>query len=333
MTVATLIGGPREWSMQRDRDGNRDYKVTFLIETQTSLDGPAHILECPELPQPGDFYVIDNDADLWATWKLDADVKQLTREEPGFWWEITLTASTKPDGKRCKDQQIDDPLMVPDRISGGFAKYQEEAAVDRFGLSITNSAFELFHGPTNEWDKARPTVKIAMNRAQLNLPLLCQLQDCVNSGPMWGLPARCIKLSNITWDKKYYGQCFPYYEISLEFDIRFDTFDRDLLDEGTKALRGKFDPITGKFVLQPKAGGLFGTTAIMPNPANPSDYDKFLDRNGNPAHVVLNGHGLPANVAIGTGTHIGALTGGPAYRHVQKYPGANLLLLGVPTEF
>jgi len=324
--------GPVKWEMQRDNDGYRDYKVTYLIRCDSSQEGPAQVLECPDLPQPGYQYICQADADPWAWCKLDTKITQMTSREPGYWWEAEVLFSTKPDGKRCKDQQIDDPLMVPDRISGGFTKYQEEATQDLFGNPITNSAWELFHGPQNEWDKGRPSVKIAMNRAQLQLALLSQMQDTVNGAPLWGLPPRCIKLSNTSWEKKYYGSCFPYYEISLEFDIRFETFDRDLLDEGTKVLHGHWDGKNkGTWIIDNIGGNYY--TGTPPNPANPQHYDRFTDRQGNQANVILNGHGLPAGVQVGTGTSSAKNSGGPGYRHVAKYDGSNFLLLGIPTSF
>jgi hypothetical protein len=57
---------------------------------------------------------------------------------------------------------------------------------------------------------------------------------------MWGLSKRCVKLSNLTWERKMYGTCTFYYTRSFEFDIRFESFDPELVDSGFKCLRGKW---------------------------------------------------------------------------------------------
>jgi hypothetical protein len=70
--------------------------------------------------------------------------------------------------------------------------------------------------------------------------------DTVNMFPLWGLPPRCIKLSNAPWEKKFWGLCEQYYTLTLEFELRSDTFDKDLNDIGTKVLNGHWNPLLGK---------------------------------------------------------------------------------------
>jgi hypothetical protein len=287
--------------MTRDRDGHREYKIRWQIETSSSLDGPATVLQCPGLPQPGQYWVVDGDVDLWATCKLDAVVTphpQYTEGERVNLWIVEQTFSTKGDDKRCKDQQWDDPLLVPDRISGTFSKYQEEATFDRFGRQILNSAFEQIRGPQVEFDANRPTVKISQNRAALEIDLFLPMVDTVNAFPLWGLPRRTIKLSNVSWERKFYGSCYLYYERTFEFDIRAPKsitdvlgFDRILLDEGSKALNGHWDPSTGNWVLDDIGGQ-------PPSRFNPSHFIRLYDLQGNPMHAVLDGQGKPITSAV-----------------------------------
>jgi hypothetical protein len=295
MTCNVKDGG-RTWSMTRDTDGNRKYKFVTLVISDDPKDGPATVLQTAGIPIPGDYWIIDNDADLWATCKLDAEVKPLVTNEPNYQWEVTQTFDTKADDKKCKDQQLEDPLLIPDRISGGFTRYQEEATEDRDGNPIENSAHEQFRGPQVEFDKNRPSVKIAQNVPDLELGLFSSMIDNVNTDPLWGLGPRCIKLSNVTWERKFYGQCYRYFERTLEFEIRYDGFDRDLLDEGTKVLNGHWkDPRTSdQWVVDNIAGA-------APDPSNPKHFIRFVDRRGNPSKVILDGHGLPSGVPIGTG--------------------------------
>lgn len=330
--MGTTLKGPRTWSVSRDRDGEREYTIKYYVLADSVSVGPAEVLATTGLPAAGDSWSEPGAADIYATCKLDAEVVPLSgvqEGEPFQWWLVTFKFSTKADDERCKDQQIDNPLLRPQEISGGFTKYQEEATIDRNGLAITNSAFEQFKGPQIEFDHGRPTVKINQNVPLLELSLITSMQDTVNDASLWGLPARCIKLTNISWEKKYYGLCFAYYQRTFEFDIRFDTFDRDLLDEGTKVLHGHWATDTSRY---PAGAWVLDTVAtdtfIAPDPTNPADFDRFKDRQGENATVILDGSGQPSGVPLGTGTSLP-----PGYIHVEFYQQSNFLLLGVPTTF
>ena len=297
--MATRLIGPTEWSMTRDRDGNREYKIKWRIACDPG-DGPANALQTTGLPQPGEYYSVLGDNDSWATCKLDATVTPVVTGEKNTYFLVEQTFSSKGDDKRCKDQQIDDPLLIPDRISGSFAKYQEEATTDLWGKRIQTSSFETLRGPQVEFDANRPTIKIEQNRAALELDLVAQMIDCVNDAPLWGLPPRCIKLDNFSWERKFYGNCYIYYSRNLEFGLRYPKFgsasdllgfDRLLLDEGSKALNGHWDRTTGRWVLEDIAG-------MPPNPHNPASYVKVVDRKGNPMKAILDGAGVPIQIPL-----------------------------------
>ena len=237
-----LVSGARTWGGSRDSDGYTTYKVKWLVRGETT-DGPAAALLTPGLPVYGTPWAIDNDVDLWAWCRWDATMTPYyggQEGEPGKYFLIEQTFSSKPpDDKKCKDNQPTDPLLEPQKISGSFVKYTEEATYDRFGDPIENSSFEQIRGPQNEWDKNRPQVRIEQNVPSLQIALLAQMQDTLNDATLWGLPKRCIKLSDVSWERKFYGSCYVYYTRNLTFDIRYETFDRDLLDEGTKVLRSE----------------------------------------------------------------------------------------------
>lgn len=313
--MATQLLGPTEWSMSRDDDGNREYKITHLIKCDPT-DGPYNALQTIGLPQPGDPWNFDGDSDPWATCKQNATVTPKKTEEPNLFFTITQTFSTKADEKRCKDQQIEEPLLEPQKVSGAGNTYQEEGTYDRNGEPIASSSHELFKGPQNEWDANRPSVKIEQNVADLELALCTSMQDTLNDSTLWGVPARCIKLSKFSWERKFYGACYVYYTRVFEFDIRFEGFDRDLLDEGTKALNGRWNA-NGDWELVPINGSL-------PNPDNPAHFQRFKDRNGENCTVVLNGLGNPATDDPGNT---------PGIIHVEKYGESNFLTLGIPTSF
>ena len=305
--MATSIVGKLDWSGSRDEEGHREYKVVHLVQSSLT-DGPLTVMNTSGLPAIGSFWNysgLSSDVDPWAFCRPNMQITPRVSEEPNRFWEVEQTFSTKPL-KRCQDTSIDNPLDEPDRISGGFTKYTEEAAKDRFGLPILSSSHEQIRGSGVEKDNNRPTVTIEKNLSVLPLGVFAAMLDTVNSSSLWGLPARCIKLSSVSWSRQLYGTCYFYYTVSYEFDIRYDTiagiaggFDRVLIDEGTMVL---------------SKGG---------DKDNPQDFEKYKDRNGENARAILNGDGEAWD---GTGTD------GPGNITVYLYNESNFLLLGIPTS-
>lgn len=284
-----LRSGGTTWSGKRDEEGHREYTIKYLVLCN-SRDGPANVLNTPGLPRPGSRWLIDNDKDVWAFALWNATVTPVMKRGPNTAFEVEIPFSTKLPGKACKDRQFENPLLEPPKISGGFNKYREEATKDRFGEPIVNSAHEQLRGPTNEWEAGRPTVSIELNVAKLDLTLLLSMAGTVNDAPLWGFGRRCVFLQHPSWERKFYGQCFPYYTLKLEFEINPNTWDRDLLDDGTKVLNGRWNNSTGRWQTLAIAGF---TGAVNPDPLNPSHFIKFKDRASNYTRVILDGAGKP----------------------------------------
>jgi hypothetical protein len=278
-----LVGRQISWSMSRNEEGHRTYKIRHLVESDTGLDGPANALQTPGLPTPGAAWLVDGDVDVYAYCRLDADVsiwKEKEGERPRY-YVVEQTFSTKPN-KRCSELQFEDPLLEPPKVSGSFVRYTEEFTRDRSGAPIINSAWEQVRGPQVEFDKNRPQVKVSMNLPDLDLGLLASMADTVNDAPLWGVPRRCIKLAPPSWEKKYYGLCYSYYTVNLEFDIRYETFDRNFI-----VLNGKWNA----------AGNweLVNIGSSPPDRYNPAHFIRFTDKKSDPCKVTLNGAGVPIN--------------------------------------
>jgi len=315
--LATRLHGIHSVSASRDSDGYRTYKVKFLVEAGLT-DGPSLVMLTSGLPVPGAAWNLSlashglSDFDLWCWFKPDMTIaRHQEREgEKDRWWSVEMTATNKPaesgsrNSQRCQEIEITNPLLEPAKVSGNSVRYTEEAVRDRFGLTIVNSAWEQIRGPQVEFDVCRDTVTIEQNVAVLQAEVFGPMRNTVNSKTLWGLPRRCIKLSDTRWEKKRYGLCFFYYTRIFTFDIWVrknpDTgllssgFDRELMDEATKVLNGHWDVTTGEWVLDNIAGE-------APDPANPQHFIKSTDRQGNPMRMVLNGAGLPAGVISSTG--------------------------------
>lgn len=277
------------WSMQEDSEGHRDYNIEFKVRADVT-DGPFNVRNTPGLPLPGAFWQFRGDVDPVAFCKRNCQiVPEQVKDEATVLWRAGFRYSTRPD-KRCQDSTFSDPLMEPMKISGSFTKYREEATVDRYLVPLRSSSHERLKGPQIEFDAGLPTVKIEQNVLNLELNLLAIAIHTVNSVPMWGLPVRCVKLSGITWQQSFYGNCFPYYTRSFEYEINPDGFDRDVADEGTKVLMGRWE--------RPGVYRLLCVNGDVPDKNNPSHFTDFKFPNGNPGRVVLNGAGLPAGACI-----------------------------------
>jgi hypothetical protein len=289
---AIIIGGPESWEGDIDDDGYRTYKLVYKVEAHPS-EGPATVLQTPGLPAVGTRWLVDADTDIWAWCRPQRSAKPEVSGEPNRHWKVELTFSNKPPDKNsqrqgCHDKKIDNPLLEPQKVSGSFTRDKEEATKDRFGKPVVNSAHEQIRGPTVEFDVMRPNVKIEQNVALLDLPLLSRMKNTVNDRPLWGMPARTIRLSGISWDKLYYGTCFVYYKRSFEFEVNEETFDRDVLDEGTKVLSGAWDLDTNVWEVDEIAGR-------PADPKNPAHFIRYKDRNNENTRVILDGAGKPYN--------------------------------------
>ena len=329
MATAIHGAGPTDWSMTRTDDGQREYKVTIQVRSGI-LDGPFNVLNTSGLPLPGSTWDYGDDEDPWAYCKAGVQITPRLKGESNKLWDLTFSYSTRPD-KRCQETAIEDPLMEPQKVSGAFTKTKEEAARDKDNNPIVTSSHEMIRGPQVEFDKGRPTVKIEQNVADLELDVICSLMDKLNDAPLWGLSARCVKFSNCTWERKYYGSCSVYYTRTLEFETNDQTFDRQVLDEGNKVLKGHWHPTNGKYIID-IASFDEDDIAIYADKDLPQDFIRFTDRQNNPARVILDGNGRPADVDTETlgGTPTAAQP--PAYITVQAYGEDDLTLLGIPSS-
>lgn len=329
--MAAQLLGPRAMGMGRDSEGHRFYKIKFLVKTERS-DGPFVALNCPGLPLPGSVWNFGDDYDPWAWCRPDATVSIHDEKEgdPNRYWIVEMTFSTKlPESakQRCQDTPIEDPLSEPPRVSGGFTRRTVEATKNRFGNPILTSSHELIRGPGVEFDESTGTVHIEMNVSTLNLALVASMIDTVNAYELWGLPRRCVKLGHATWSKEYYGTCFVYYKWAFDFDVDKKTFDRDLLDEGTKALHGHWDLETGEWSLLPVWATISPLVVTMPDRFNPNHFSRFKDRNGENCRVVLDGEGKPHNPALDvTEDCLQSPTGAPTNWTVAGFPAGDAVV-------
>ena len=213
--MSSTLKGRIDWNLKVDKDGHRDYMVKWLCVTDDTADGPERVFFTPGLPAIGATWAYGNDTDAWAFRWPTASVTPVETKEPGNHWIVEHTFSTKPLS-RCQDDSIENPLDEPDRLSGTFVKYTEEATVDRNGDAITSSSHEMIRGPMVEFDSNRPTVSIEKNILALPLSTFTPMIDSVNDATLWGLGARKVKLSNAKWKRVLYGTCTFYFIVTYD---------------------------------------------------------------------------------------------------------------------
>lgn len=296
--TASIISGQTNWSMVRDDNGHRTYKITHKVRAG-SLDGPHVVMLTPGLPLIGSLWIFDNEFDPWAFCWPNMRVTPVLRNEPNQDWLVEQTFSTKPLS-RCQDTSIEDPLLEPQKIWGSSVRFTippDRTLFDKDGDPVVSSSHEPLRGL--EFDDDNHTVNISQNVASLGLGVIVAMVNTVNDSPLWNFAARKIKLSTLSWERKLYGTCNFYYTRTFGFDTSDITFDKVVRDLGTKV----FD--------EDIAGG---------DRDNPQHFKVAKDDKGEIlGEIPLDGNGDAAD-----STNAASIT-------VQFYKESNFLLLGIPT--
>jgi hypothetical protein len=129
------------------------------------------------------------------------------------------------------DNSIQDPLLEPHKVSGGFNKFTRIATKDTSGNAIKTTGNEPITSGT-EIDDNRPTIRLEMNVAWVNLDFLASYVDTVNNATWWTLAARKLKCSEFNWERVLYGTCRYYFHVMFGFEIKRDTWDFVLANYG-----------------------------------------------------------------------------------------------------
>ena len=304
--MAGVSRGYDAWSMSRDEEGQREYKISFLVETLVA-DGPLIAAQATGLPAIGATWSYGNDTDSWAFCTPYTSITPVNSKkgEQVKYWRVEKKFSTVPL-KRCQTTSIDNPLAEPQKISGSFADGARTTTKDKDGNPIQTTSFEPVEVETPD---ILPTVRIEQNITTLQLDVFTPMISTLNNATLWGLSARKIRLAGASWERKYYGSCTAYYTRVFDFEVNFNTFDRDdIPDRGKKVLRGAWDE-----------DGATYTATVGASASDPLDYITAIDKNGNPTEHYLTAGGVPSSSETFLST-------------VQLLAESNFLLLGIPTS-
>lgn len=297
--MTTIYRGVVECTRETDAEGYRTFHVTYQVESDSKLDGPQTVADTEGIPSAGDIYQFGNESDEWAVCLATGSERRAPSNKstgPARFWYVERHFSNKPvspQQQRCQDTQITDPMQEPAKVSWGSIHEKEEATRDRFGQRILNSAHEVVRGAQNEWPVSNSKFSIEQNVANLERELCESMRNGVNAFWIWGYPPRTVRLADFDADKLYYGNCYRYFKRKFHFEVKWKGWDRDLLDEGKKVLKGHWSNASGTGTT-PASWILDDIDGMPPDPDNPSHFIRYQDRHGNVTSVVLDGEGKPA---------------------------------------
>ena len=302
MSAAVWHDGLFDWSLERDAEGYRRYTAKFLVYAGLT-DGPFTAMLASGLPAVGSAWAYGGDSDPWSFCLPEMSVQRWQPRvgEVSHWWVITVFFANKPQ-KRCQDTQIENPLEEPPKISGSFARYQKPADSDKDGKPILSSSHEPLTGLEKEAN--RPQVIIELNDGSLDLATFAEMVNGLNDAALWGVAAKGIMLTDVSWDRKLYGTCFFYYTKRFTFDIRFETWvESDIGDFGFKEY----------------GGDTYGGAKV-----NPKNFKRMKDQADDKT---------PTPVALLDGDSNPDPVDNPQYIDpVEFYNTYNFLLLGIPSS-
>ncbi len=255
--------GQRSWSMSTSRKGYRTYKITYRVQVDRGVQGPCSASQCPGLPEPGSIWQEPDIIDPWAYFTQEVEIVQVGGTATGDMFDLTFTATTEPVDE-CPQVVKDDPLTIPDRIHTESVDAKEEMVYDADDLIVANSAWEQYRGPQVERDTNKIRVIVEQNAANLELDLIDSLMHHTNDAALWGFNEGCVKLAKFEEDPKYTVACSKYYLRRFTFDIDRNGWLRNLLDEGTKVLHGRWDQAkgTGCTLTLTTTGGIITSATI-----------------------------------------------------------------------
>ena len=234
MAVTVLGERAKERKAKINDKGEREYRRVFVARSTNKLtDGPRTIRTASGIPQIGTTYAVSaTDTDNGAR-VVDIDPRPL--DDGGCNWEVDVTYSSKFDDSEAGNN----PLSAPAEFSGSFARYSAPLVKDLTGAPVVNSAGEPFNPPV-EIDDSRPVFTIKRNEGSYNLQRRIDYQDAVNSDVFLGIAVGLVKVSNISFVRKFHN-ALEYYEMTYEFECRREGWLVSILDIG---LNEKIPPAT-----------------------------------------------------------------------------------------
>ncbi len=216
-------------------NGARTYVRAWEVHCDAPTDGVVAALAHPDLPRTSDFYLAG------AEWDEQSFVQSLSVELLSYNGDSVDYLVTANYGPFDAPSYGTEPLEWPIRIRASFQQYEKVIWVDQDGKAVRNSAGDPFGDPVVV-DDSRPMLVVTRNESvnAFNLTLAAQQKDKVNAAVWNGFPARTVKCSDIQTgdEQKDPATSLYYYSVSYVFDIKWETWTREILDQGFAYLDG-----------------------------------------------------------------------------------------------
>jgi hypothetical protein len=220
-------------------DATNEYTVTYKVTSDDRNDGPGAVESCFGVPSIGDLYQVGNDFDAGAR-VTGKQVRQISPWE----WEVDITYDNQPiDIRVLQAQQDDNPLNQPVEIKYSFQQ-RTRAVPGTFNDPAVPPSNRTFDGPIYasngeafdpqpEMEVTDPVLTIKRNLQTIDGAFLMSLSNSVNSDYWQNAEPRQLKIGGVEASSKYHEKCGYYWEVTYSIAYRWETWDIQLLNQGT----------------------------------------------------------------------------------------------------
>ena len=207
-----------------DRFWKRTYKLSFRVITDDKFDGP-YLVRSSVPYGIGSYYSTTTEHDYGAFCQSITAKQEKTGD--GKSWIVSLDF-----GPYDANQNPADPTLGVPKVDWSWAQFEEIADKDADGNAILNSAGMLFDPPVMR-DRSRPVLKIVRNERQFNKFLASAFKDKLNQDYFWDYEPGTVKVANISATWLNNPDIGWYWEVTYEFNMDEDGWNKPVLDAGT----------------------------------------------------------------------------------------------------
>lgn len=235
------------------RDGSADvesgvrYRVVYYVSTDDVNDGPQVVRAVSGIPSLGDVYSVGNDHDPQA---IAIQKNESQRDDPRE-WEVEVVYGTATIDLTGVNR--DDPFAEPPQLSlgaqsrqlvipGFFNDPEHPDAQRNKEIGLVNSAGEKFD-PAAEMEISDPVFTVTKNMQSASIVWLADLANAVNGTEFYGAEPRTFRISAPQATRVYHAAVGYYWSVTFELIYRWDTWDLQLLNEGSFYLDANNKPV------------------------------------------------------------------------------------------
>lgn len=230
----------------------RSYTRVWEVEVSRG-DGPLVATDHPDLPTLRDFYLIPGVESDPNAYVQTIDAEPIENMGDTILYGVTVNYGPLDPGEMAE------ALTRKARIQFSFNKFERVIWIDEDGNPIRNSAGDPFGDPILI-DDSRPVIVVTRNEDvnAFDVTLAGEYQDVVNAAMWNGFPARTVKCTEIrtSEERKDPSTNLYYYEVNYVFEVKWDTWTRQILDQGfaylDSSVRKPFLDSEGQPISEPK---------------------------------------------------------------------------------